>query len=164
MRALHPDAHPHRPRGCRTRGHATAEHPAPRLPNTRPRSGGKARPRSGGAPYRNMLRDLCVYLPNAVSDRAFHKHTRCLGSISRRSRRPVGMQKPPVSHMRNGRLARCLGCRRDGCHHAGCRHAVRGGPARSSTPGPARRSRACRPPRRHRNGHRAPPRARRRTH
>ena len=61
-----------------------AEHPAPHRPNTRPRS--------GQTPYRKMLRGLCVYLPNAVSDRAFHTHTRYLGSISKRVRKPVGMQ------------------------------------------------------------------------
>ena len=80
-----------RPRGGRTRGPAATE---PRL-------------RGGRTPYRNMLRGLCVYLPNAVSDRAFHTHTRYLDSISKRVRKPVGMQKPPVSPVRNGGLARC---------------------------------------------------------
>ncbi len=87
---IDPVAAEHPARGGRTTGPVVAE----------------SRLRSGRTPYRKMLRGLCVYLPNAVSDRAFHTHTRYLGSISKRVRKPVGMQKPPVSHVRNGGLAR----------------------------------------------------------
>ncbi len=76
---VHPNA--------RSAGPAAAERAAPPRPSTRLRS--------GQTPYRKMLRGLCVYLPNAVSDRAFRTHTRYLGSISKRVRKPVGMQKPP---------------------------------------------------------------------
>ena len=109
-----------------TRCIRTPARPVPQRPNTWPRS--------GRTPYRNMLRGLCVYLPNAVSDRAFHTYTRYLGSISKRVRKPVGMQSPRFSCEKRG-LARCLGCRRAGCRHACC-----GGPtgARARRPWPTR--------------------------